>query len=78
MDELTVPAADGVSVPVSYTGKGLEASSCPVALDACTTSRTRERTRELRPPVSGHGFQIRAALAALAGALATWRGCDGS
>ena len=40
-----------------------------MALGACTTSRTRE----LHLPVSGHGFRIHAALAALAEALTTWR-----
>jgi proline iminopeptidase len=43
--------------------------SFPVALDACTTSRTRG----LHLPVCGHGFRNRAALAALAGDLTTWR-----
>lgn len=70
VDELTVPASDGVPLHVSCTGKGADVLVLPVAPDACTTSRARN----LHPPVSGHGSRIPAAWAAPAGARTTWRG----
>ena len=69
VDELAVPAADGVPLHVSCTGEGADV----VVLSGGPGCVHYLADEGLHLPVCGHGFRNRAALAALAGDLTTWR-----